>query len=200
MKNSLFLIVSLTLCCFKSNAQVTVSNNSVGTYTGQYVGWNSGMANALIIKHVANQDMEFYTNDIQRMTLKNSGELGLGTTTPAAWFHILTNGSGSVNAREAFRTDVPSGSDTYWRMYRNGAEYFRLINFTGTNALYIQAARGHLRLASGDGGNAIESLEIIGGSGSDAWLIGIGDYGSFTAQRLLDVYSNSNAPQFRILI
>ncbi|MBL0097060.1 MAG: hypothetical protein IPP46_11700 [Bacteroidetes bacterium] len=144
---------------------------------------------------MANQDIDFFTDATQRMTLKNSGELGIGVTGPNAWLHVK-----SIGTKETFRTDAPVNYDNYWRMFRNGTEYGRFINFNGATAFYIQAARGHLRLASGDGGNAIESFEIIGGSGSDAGFVGIGDYSSFTAQRLLDVYSNSNYPQFRILI
>ncbi|MBP7822191.1 MAG: tail fiber domain-containing protein, partial [Saprospiraceae bacterium] len=104
----------------------------------------------------------------------------------------------STGTKETFRTDVPQDYDNYWRMFRNGTEYGRFINFDNAFAFYIQAPRGNLRLASGNTGTAIPSFEIVGSSGSNAGFVGIGDYSTYTAQRLLDVYSNSNNPQLRI--
>ena len=79
MKKLLLLIVGLTMFCLQINAQVSTAFNNVGTYSGEYVGWDGSMTNPLVIKHIGNYDMEFYTNNAQRMTLKNTGELGIGT-------------------------------------------------------------------------------------------------------------------------
>lgn len=136
---------------------------------------------------------KIYTANAEVARFQTTGELGIGVTSNSSWLHVKSTGT-----KETFRTDVPSTYDNYWRMYRNGTEYGRLLSFDGGNAFYIQAARGHLRLASGNTGTAIPSFAIIGSNGSDAGFVGIGDYTSYTPKRLLDVYSNSNNPQFRI--
>ena len=93
MKKLLLLIVGLTMFCLQINAQVSTAFNNVGTYSGEYVGWDGSMTNPLVIKHIGNYDMEFYTNNAQRMTLKNTGELGIGTTGPSSWLHVAPTGT-----------------------------------------------------------------------------------------------------------
>ena len=113
MKKQLFRIVWLFVISMHSNAQVTTTSNVPAAGT-DYVGWNNTATIPLRIKNDANYDMEFYTNSTQRMTLKNTGELGLGTTSPSSWFHILTNSSGTVDAKEVFRTEVATNTESNW--------------------------------------------------------------------------------------
>jgi hypothetical protein len=180
MKKQSFLFVGLILISLQTKSQVSIPANTVVSPTTEFVGWDNSMSIPLTIKTVNSYNIEFFTNATQRMTLKNTGELGLGTTTPGAWLHILTNGSGTALSKDAFTTDVPTGSDTYWRMQKNGSDYARLLSFTGGNAFYIQAPRGHLRFASGTGGTATGAMEIREQGGADAGYVGIGTYGSFT--------------------
>ncbi|MBK9638235.1 MAG: hypothetical protein IPO63_10625 [Bacteroidetes bacterium] len=127
-----------------------------------------------------NYALPFITNNTEKARITTTGELGIGTTSPGAWLHILTNGSGTALSKDVFTTDVPTGSDTYWRMQKNGSDYARLLSFTGGNAFYIQAPRGHLRFASGTGGNATGAMEIREQGGADAGYVGIGNYSSFS--------------------
>ncbi|MBK9636890.1 MAG: hypothetical protein IPO63_03415 [Bacteroidetes bacterium] len=122
----------------------------------------------------------FKTNSSEKMRLLSTGELGIGTATPGAWLHILTNSSGTALSKNAFTTDVPDGSDTFWRMQKDGEDYARLLSFTGGNAFYIHAPRGHLRFASGTGGTATGAMEIREQGGADAGYVGIGNYSSFS--------------------
>jgi hypothetical protein len=60
-----------------------------------------------------NQDLSFRTNNTIRMQLESTGELGIGTTSPSSWLHVLSRTGGTVTADEVFRTAVPTGTETY---------------------------------------------------------------------------------------
>ncbi len=156
-------ILIIGLASKKTFAQWSANGDAVTsiTYLGTTTQW----------------DLPFLVYNGERARIKTTGEFGLGTTTPGAWLHILTNGSGTALSKNAFTTDVPDGSDTYWRMQKNGTDYARLLSFTGGNAFYIHAPKGHLRFASGTGGNATGAMEIREQGGADAGYVGIGTYG-----------------------
>ena len=221
MKKQLFLIVCLLVSSIQSNAQVSTAFNNVGSWTNEYVGWDNGMGVPLRIKHEANEPIEFYTNTgagtfgTPKMTLANTGELGLGTTSPSSWFHILTNGSGTVAASEVFRTDVPAMTATNWRIFRAGTEYFQLNVASSGNGVFLHSRRGDFHIASGNSGTPIPSFQIRGGSGGDAGNLGFGDYTTLTSpQALLHLYKsasvdfqmtnsatgNTNVDGFRIIV
>ena len=221
MKNQLFLFVWLMVIGIQTNAQVSTQFNFTSNPTTDYVGWDNSVTNALRLKHEGNYGMEFYTNTgagtfgTPKMTLSTTGELGLGTTSPSSWFHILTNGSGTVAASEVFRTDVPAMTATNWRIFRAGTEYFQLNVASSGNGVFLHSRRGDFHIASGNSGTPIPSFQIRGGSGGDAGNLGFGDYTTLTSpQALLHLYKsasvdfqmtnsatgNTNVDGFRIIV
>ena len=71
------------LAMWPLNAQVTTPANS--GFSGDFVGWDNTMTtDALMIKHEANQPIEWYTNAVQRMLLNPdvTGPMGPGFTPP----------------------------------------------------------------------------------------------------------------------
>lgn len=170
------MIVWLTILSMQLNAQVSVPFNTVAVPTTEFVGWDNSMSIPLTIKTVNSYNIEFFTNSTQKMTLMNTGELGIGTTTPASWLHVAPSGSS-----ESFRT-VSSGTNIadMWRMFRGTQEMANLGFATSANAFNINATRGPLRLASGNtGGTLTEGIEIVGGTAADRGWVGIGDWGDF---------------------
>jgi hypothetical protein len=142
MKKPLFLILCLILISIDSKSQVTVPFNT-NSSAGDFVGWDNSVTIPLRIKHDANFDMEFYTNATQKMTLKNTGELGIGTATPASWLHVE-----NTSEDEMFRTNGATGS--LWRMLTGGTARFNIfhsINGTDHN-IQMESTLGELRLAT----------------------------------------------------
>ena len=161
------------------------------------------------------EDLSFRTDNTIKMQLESTGELGLGITNPASWFHVLTNGSGTVAASEVFRTDVPAMTATNWRIFRAGTEYFQLNVASSGNGVFLHSRRGDFHIASGNSGTPIPSFQIRGGSGGDAGNLGFGDYTTLTSpQALLHLYKsasvdfqmtnsatgNTNVDGFRIIV
>ncbi|MCX6199755.1 MAG: tail fiber domain-containing protein [Bacteroidetes bacterium] len=68
-----------------------------------------------------------------------------GSNQPLSYLHIDANtltkpsnwASGSEG--EVFRTDAPnaSGNHEYWRMYHGGSEKFNIVNYSGSNDIYL---------------------------------------------------------------
>jgi len=193
------LLLCLLIIGFQTVAQVTTpSNTSTGSAT-DYVGWNSTIGNPLRIKHEANYGIEFYTNTgagtfgTNKMMLNAAGYLGIGTgaTTPSSWLHVIT--SGSTNQKEPFRTEVPSSTESNWRMLRGTSSMMRLWSPGGGNDLFFQAPMGGLKFGTGNSGTVKAAMEIKGGNGADAGRVGIGDYSVFTPNTMLHIHKNASS-------
>lgn len=66
-----------------------LSNGSVNP--ADYLGWNNSVTFPLNIRHnnnIANSDINFWTRNLQRMSLTDGGLLGLGVTAPALCFTL----------------------------------------------------------------------------------------------------------------
>lgn len=183
----LFLICSILLIGSISQAQnwLLAGNNSTTPGT-DYLGT------------VDAKDFVFKTWSTERMRLLSTGELGLGTTSPSSWFHILTNGSGTVAANEAFRTQVPSSTETNWRAYRNTTQMFRLNIPSSGNAVYLLSNQGDFKIGTGNAGTIIPAFQIIGGSGSNAGAVGIADYSGWTPDARLHIKGNGYTYLFKV--
>ncbi|MBK7681749.1 MAG: hypothetical protein IPJ26_04370 [Bacteroidetes bacterium] len=112
--------------------------------------------------------------------------MGIGLTSPASFLHVLT--SGATYAAEPFRTAVAASTETNWRMYKGSNQVMRITSPSSADGLFIQATRGDMKFASGITGTPIPAMSILGGSGSDAGNVLIGDYsGSYSPTSKLHV-------------
>lgn len=127
----IYLFIIALIVCVDSSAQTKwdILGNTGTNATTDYVGTTDPT------------DLSFRTNGSMRMQLKQTGELGIGVTSTSSWLHVKSTGT-----KETFRTDVPANYDNYWRMFRNGTEYGRFINFD--NAFALQNLRFLLLLFS----------------------------------------------------
>jgi hypothetical protein len=108
--------------------------------------------------------------------------IGVGTFAGnlGAVLHVNSNlataqtGSGAFAKSEIFRTQVPSSTASYWRMFRGSDEMANFWFGTTANSLNLNSSRGAFRIASGNtSGTLNEAFEIVGGTGSDKGWIGI---------------------------
>ena len=175
------LIFSMLLICSMLKAQNdwNESGNTGTNPASDYVGTTD------------NKDLSFGTYSTIKMQLEATGELGLGTTSPASWFHILTNTSGTVNAKEVFRTEVPNNTETNWTMYKSTTNMMRIYNPALGNAIYFQSLRGSMKFSSGYNGFTVAAMEISGGNNSNAdGNVLIGDFISTSPSARLHIKGN----------
>lgn len=193
MKANLLILTILIVACLKSNGQSTswdLTGNAGTTPGTNFVGTTG------------TEDLSFRTNgttdNFPKMQLEVGGQLGIGTTTPNSWLHVISTGT-----KETFRTDVPDTYDNYWRMYRNGVEYGRFYHLYGSagggTGLYIAAPRGNMRFMSGSGGTVTPALEIYGTNTNASGNVLIGDYSTFgNASARLHVKGNGYTTLFKV--
>lgn len=96
-----------------------------------------------------NHDMSFYTNDTERLRIRDNGRIGIGTTNPARALHIDGDGAGNTLIRlerdngtatteigiELYATgNGPSITDTDWRIVNTGGglRFQHAFNQNGT--------------------------------------------------------------------
>ena len=79
----------------------------------------------IIYRH-ADNSMSFDTNDIEKMRITSAGDVGIGTTSPAAPLHVLDDSSANVLAKIRIQGDSTSGygdigmQSGYIRLFSNG--------------------------------------------------------------------------------
>src|SRR5689334_24908607 len=125
----LISLIPLTLFGQATSGGVASTPNQPNNPGTDYLGWDNTVTVPLMIKTNntgANaQDIDFYTNATQKMTIKGSnstddGYVGIDNANPSAVLHI--DGTGTTTATgQVFRTDGPSGSDNQWRMFSNNS-------------------------------------------------------------------------------
>ena len=113
--------------------------DSGGTDLG-YVGFGSGGNSTMFVTNYADADLEFLTNSSTRMTIDNSGNVGIGTTSPSANLHIqgtnsdvgvYTTKTGAGTARFAYDSIGPYILDedsNPFRIYTGGSERIRILS------------------------------------------------------------------------
>jgi hypothetical protein len=174
----LLLIVLAFILTSNVNAQIT---------SWQLVG--NTLAGTEIFGSTSNHSVPFRTNNVERMRILNTGEVGIGTSTPSSWLMVKANTTGEV-----FRTEAPSGNDCYWRMQRNNSgtitDLGQLVTFSGQDNFNIIANRGHLNIRIGNAGTTFPAMRIRGGSSLQGY-VGIGDYTTLTTPNaLLQLYQH----------
>ena len=103
-----------------------------------------------------NVGLSFRTNNVIRQTITNTGNVGIGTTTPTSTLHIQGSESGSVTNI----TGTTTLNETHHKvLVRNGATN---ITITLPNALTCLGREYVISRASGSTG----SITVVGGAGN----------------------------------
>lgn len=188
-KNNLFIVAIVAL----------TTNSSLNAQTPWYLGGNN-VATTENIGTTSNYDWPIITNNSENSRFIKTGEfgIGIGTTTPGSFLNVYT--SGSTRNAEPFRTVVPSSTETNWRMYKGSNQVMRITSPSSGDGLFIQSPRGDMKIASGNSGTAIPAMAILGGSGSDAGNVLIGDYtGAYSPTAKLHVKGGGYSSLLKIM-
>ena len=100
-------------------------------------GGNDDYAGLIQYSHITN-NMNFFTNSTQKMVLDSSGNVGIGTSSPAARLDI--RGSGAQNIY-LISTSATNQTNVLASLYNNGAAYSDL-QLSGLNLLFHSSASG----------------------------------------------------------
>lgn len=98
-------------------------------------------------------------------TLTNSAifnvntRVGINTTSPSSILTVNSATSGDI-----FRTNVPSGQTSTWRMMKNGTEYGRIYNNSGDTHLYVMATAGSGDLRFNAGSSTTPKMTVTSGA------------------------------------
>jgi len=156
-----------------NNPQVRVVDGSIITkLQSQTVG---GTAGALGTE--SNHDLNILTNNIARLTVLSSGNVGIGTTTPSANLHVvgtlMTNGSSSnLDSRNLSFLSNSGLMLMGWNRTRGGGE----ADFISNQA------------AGGEGGFAFYNYDNSGNESQLMWVKGNGSVGIGTASPALKLH------------
>ena len=142
-----------------TNGSTTGTTSSDGMLIG-----TDGSANGIINMQEA-KPINFSTSGSTRVTILgsgNTGYVGVGNTSPSSVLHIDGNGTPSTTG-EVFRTDGPSATSQYWRMYQAGSLKGKLLYNNGAPGIELDADAGYLDLQAtgGTSGNYV-SLSTAG--------------------------------------
>ncbi len=79
--------------------------------TGADIGYDS--INNFEIRNSENTEMEFFTNNVERMVIDENGNVGIGTTDPQELLHIQSGGTGSSCPSIRIQNTLSGGSGTH---------------------------------------------------------------------------------------
>lgn len=112
-------------------SQVTNGTNQ-STINAEFLGWNNlGFPKSLDIRNnFTNQPINFFTNNLQRMTILGGGNVGLGTAAPVSLFHLnsatataihgrFTNSNTGATATDGTRFGIEINGDFRFTQFEN---------------------------------------------------------------------------------
>jgi hypothetical protein len=92
----------------KTGLQITNMESGTGTNDGLHIGLRNGMVQGIRLNAIfnlkENADMQFFTNNIHRMTIDRNGNIGIGTSTPQAALHLKKGGNIILFERQGYAT------------------------------------------------------------------------------------------------
>jgi hypothetical protein len=185
-----------------ANPQLQFTSTGTGSTTsdGFHIGVNNSTLNAFLLQK-ENADLQFLTNDTERMRITSGGNVGIGTTPSAFTGYTnleLANSSGSVltlrnnanTAKFAIETDI---NGTLFRNTSNTGMAFltnnnirMVISSDGNIAINESLTTDILRVGGNTFTNTITTLAPTGNS-NPTWRLGAAATGTVNANRLIRV-------------
>lgn len=168
---------------------VSVLLCTTGTTQAQWLVGGNALGSAGNLGSTTNQHVNFITNNVNRMTLTNTGLLGIGTATPAFILDVQTSGNASAsfksgtgtanliidrgNATATSSVSYRTAGTPTWQTGTLGTNNFSIRNIAlAAPAMVVNAANNYI----GIGTNAPLCLLDLRGSGSYNLNAGLGDF------------------------
>ena len=93
---------------FKQDSGITIAKAGLTGDAGQIFG--NSLSNAAYFGNDENSSVQFYTNATARLTIREDGDVGIGTTSPQSPLHIRSNS-------QQIAIDRTDGQGALWRFY-----------------------------------------------------------------------------------
>lgn len=143
------------------DTEIGVKNTSSGVEFASGVNGTSSFAGSL-----SNHGLEFITNDLGRMYITNTGDIGIGTTTPAAKLDVNGTIKSGVGSSSTTTIDFSTGNLQYTTA-SCGALTLNNLKNGATYTLAIQGtAGGTCSIANAYSGNGTGALTVKSGPAS----------------------------------
>jgi hypothetical protein len=101
--------------------QITNMESGTGTNDGLHIGLRNGMVQGIRLNAIfnlkENADMQFFTNNIHRMTIDRNRNIGIGTSTPQATLHLKKGANSILFERQGYATFCNTAKCGQWFKY-----------------------------------------------------------------------------------
>lgn len=118
------------------NSQLLFTNNTTGVGSGAYIGQLGGN-DFFLVNQTAAGDFFFGTNNISRVTIKNAGNVGVGTTSPFSKLAVHANNGDTNGVLFAIASSTQTATTTLFSIDNVGHQYatttIPVLSSCGTN-------------------------------------------------------------------
>ena len=162
-----------------SSPRIMLSSDVVGNTSGNGTELILDTSGNFEILQRENLNIEFFTNNSQRMTILGDGKVGIGVTSPTKTLHVHTAGSGSStiavtngdtgnSASDGFEFGVNSSEQAFF----NNKESTDMLFFTGATERARIDSSGRILLQKGTANTTTSALQLGTGAGGYSWDVG----------------------------
>jgi hypothetical protein len=177
--------------------ELSLSNSSATVDLSPYAGWSFG-GNAItdptteFIGTSSNHDFNLSSNNITRLTVDNSGSIGINTTTPTRLLHILDNSTSTASGQ--FYIEQAGAGDAFMHMGRSGSRHYSFgVDATDSKFKFATNASAAGSLTSTTLFTVQPTGEVGIGTTTPGQLLHISDAGTVIAKITSSSFSGGEA-------